>query len=71
MYGEEDTTTYEKLHLRDLLVDFFHEFDDEVHQLMFQHLLGVEISNQEGDVIALTAPLALYGQAPLVHRGVR
>jgi hypothetical protein len=27
--------TYEKLHFRNLLVNLFHEFDDEVDQLVF------------------------------------
>lgn len=43
----------EQLHLRDLLVHLFHELYNEVDQLMFQHLLGVEVCNQERDVIAL------------------
>jgi hypothetical protein len=38
---------YEELHLRDLLVDLFHELDNKVDQLMLQHLLGVEIGDQE------------------------
>jgi hypothetical protein len=43
----------EKLHLRDLLVHILHELDDEVHQLVLQHLLSVEVGNKERDVIAL------------------
>ncbi len=27
--------TYEELHLRDFLVDFLHELDDEIHELVF------------------------------------
>ena len=42
-----------KLHLRDLLVDFLHEVDDEVHELVAQHLLGVEVGDQEADVVTL------------------
>lgn len=37
--------TYEKLHLRDLLVDLLHELYDEVDKLMLQHLLSVIIRN--------------------------
>jgi hypothetical protein len=45
--------THEKLHLRDLLVNLLHELNDEVHKLVLQHLLGVEVSDQEGDVVTL------------------
>lgn len=45
--------TYEKLHFRYFLVDLLHELDDKVHQLMLQHLLRVEIGDQEGNIIAL------------------
>ena len=45
--------SYEELHLRDLLVHLLHELDDEIHQLMLQHFLGVEVGDKEGDVIAL------------------
>lgn len=44
---------YKELHLRDLLVDFLHELNDKVHQLMLQHLLGVEVCDQERNIIAL------------------
>lgn len=37
----------EKLHLRDLLVHILHELDDKVHQLVLQHLLSVEVGNEE------------------------
>lgn len=43
----------EKLHLRDLLVNIFHELNDKVDQLVLQHLFRVEVRNQERDVIAL------------------
>ena len=49
-FGRE---TYEKLHLRYLLVYLLHELNDEVHQLVLQHLLGVEVRNQERDIITL------------------
>jgi hypothetical protein len=42
-----------QLHLTDLLVDLFHEMDDEVHQLVLVHLLCVEVGDEETDVIAL------------------
>jgi hypothetical protein len=45
--------TYKELHLRDLLVDFLHKLDDEVHQLVLQHLLCVEVGDQERDVVSL------------------
>jgi len=43
----------EKLHLRNLLVHILHELNDEVHQLVLQHLLGVEVGDEERNVIAL------------------
>lgn len=46
-------TTYEKLHLGDLLVHLLLELDDKVDQLMLQHFLRVEVCYQEGDIIAL------------------
>ena len=42
-----------KLHLRDLLVYLLHEVDDEVHELVAQHLLRVEVGDQEADVVTL------------------
>lgn len=39
--------TYEKLHLRDLLIYLLHKLDDKVHQLVLQHLLGMEVRDQE------------------------
>lgn len=42
-----------QLHLADLLVDLLHEVDDEVHQLVFVHLLRVEVGDQEADVVSL------------------
>ena len=44
---------YEELHLGNLLVDLLHELDDEVDELVLQQLLGVEVCNQEGNVVAL------------------
>lgn len=39
--------TYKKLHFRDLLVYLLHKLDDEVHQLVLQHLLSMEVRDQE------------------------
>jgi hypothetical protein len=47
--------TYEELHLGDFLVHFFHELDDEVDQLVLEHLLCVCIRDQERNVITLPA----------------
>jgi hypothetical protein len=44
---------YEELHFGYFLVDFLHELNDEVDQLVLQHFLGVEIGDQKGDVISL------------------
>lgn len=44
MAGQE---TYEELHLRNLLIHLLHELNNEIHQLMLQHLLGMEIGDQE------------------------
>lgn len=45
--------TYKQLHFGDFLVDFLHELDDKVDQLVLEHLLSVEVCDEEGDVIAL------------------
>lgn len=45
--------TYEELHLGNLLIDLLHELDDEVDELVLQQLLGVEVCDQEGNVVAL------------------
>lgn len=42
-----------QLHFRDFLVDFLHKVDDEVHQLVLVHLLGMCVGDQERDIIAL------------------
>jgi hypothetical protein len=44
--------TNEKLHLRDLLVDFLHELDDKVDKLVLKHFFGMEVCDEEGDIIA-------------------
>lgn len=45
MNGQE--RAHEKLHLRDLLINLLHELDDEIDQLMLQHLFRVEVCYQE------------------------
>ena len=45
--------TYEELHFRDLLVNLLHELDDKVDQFVLEHLLGMEIRNEERDVVTL------------------
>lgn len=50
---ETSSSVQEELHFRDLLVHVLHELNDEVHQLMLQHLLGVEVGDEERNVIAL------------------
>ena len=42
-----------QLHLRDLLVHIFHELDDKVDEFVFEHGFGVEVGDEEGDVVAL------------------
>ena len=51
---DSSVETYEKLHLRDLLVHLLHKLYYKVHQLVFQHFLSMEIGDQERDVIALS-----------------
>lgn len=45
--------TYEELHLRDFLIHLFHELDNKVDKLVLQHGFGVEVGDQERDIIAL------------------
>ena len=45
--------SHEKLHLRHFLVDFLHELYYKVDQLVLKHLLGMEVGDEEGNVIAL------------------
>jgi len=51
--NETCSRVQEELHLRNLLVHVLHELNDEVHQLVLQHLLSVEVGNEEGNIIAL------------------
>lgn len=46
-------STYEEFHLRNLLVNLLHELYNEIHQLVLQHLLCMEIRNQERNIISL------------------
>lgn len=45
--------THKELHLRNFLVDIFHELDDKVDEFVLEHLIGVEVCYQEGNVITL------------------
>jgi len=49
-------TTHKKLHLGNLLVDLLHELDDKIDKLVFEHLLSVEVCDEEGNIVALQAP---------------
>lgn len=41
------------LHLGDLGIDVLHELDDEIDELVLVHRLGVEVGDQEGDIVSL------------------
>ena len=45
--------TYKELHLRNLLVYLLHELDHEIDKLVGQHLFGMEVGDEEGDIEAL------------------
>lgn len=53
VYGRAVYTTYEELHLGNLLVNLLLELNDKVDKLVLQHLFGVEVCYQEGNVVAL------------------
>ena len=57
---ETSSCVQEELHLRDLLVHVLHELNDEVHQLVLQHLLGMEVGDEERNVIALPNDQQLF-----------
>jgi len=42
-----------QLQVADLLVDILHKVDNKVHQLVFKILLGVEVGDQERNVVSL------------------
>lgn len=50
---KQDLSTYKELHLRNLLVYLLHEFNHEIDKLVGQHLFGMEVGDEEGDVEAL------------------
>jgi hypothetical protein len=52
-YSKAMHMTYEELHLGNLLVNLLLELNDKVDKLVLQHLFGVEVCYQEGNVIAL------------------
>lgn len=67
-----ERAAYEELHFRNLLVNFFHELNDEVDKLVLKHLLGVEVCDEEGNVVSLLScevsgeePCEIYGQRTL------
>jgi hypothetical protein len=45
LQGKGRVSTYEKFHLRNLLVYFLHKLYDKIHQLMLEHFLRVEVRN--------------------------
>ena len=53
------TSVNGQLHVADLLVDICHELNDEVHKLVLEHALGVEVGDQETDVITLGKKISL------------
>ena len=42
-----------QLHFGDLLVNVFHEMNDKVNKFMPEHFFGMEISDEETDIITL------------------
>lgn len=53
IYSRAVYMTYKELHLGNLLVNLLLELNDEVDKLVLQHLFGVEVCYQEGNVITL------------------
>ena len=51
--GETGTGVEAELHLADLFVDLLHKLKNEVHKFVLVHLLGVEVGEEEADVIVL------------------
>lgn len=47
------SNTHEKFHFRNFLVHLLHKLDNEVDKLVLQHRLGMEVGNEEGDIVAL------------------
>lgn len=51
VFGDESSSSVqEQLHLVDLGVHFLHELNDEVYQLVLQHLLSIRIRDKEADI---------------------
>lgn len=44
---------YKELHFRYLLIHLLHELDDEINKLVLQHLLRMEVCDQERNVVSL------------------
>lgn len=47
------TTVDIQLHPAHFAINFLHEVNDEVHELVLQHFFCVEVRDQEGHVVAL------------------
>ena len=62
-YNAGRETAYEELHLGNFLVHLLHKLDDEVDQLVLQHLFGMEIRDQEGYVVSLKPVCQFPGTA--------
>lgn len=52
-------STYEELHLRNLLINLLHKLNDEVDQLVLQHLLGMEVRNEERNIVSLNKTISI------------
>ncbi len=50
-----------EFHFTNFLVNFFHEVNDKINQLVLVHLLCVEICDQEADVVTLKSKAYVIG----------
>jgi len=50
--GATSTSVDRKLHLRDLLVDIFHELNDEIDKLALVKSLSMNVGDKETDIIS-------------------
>ena len=44
---------YAQANLTDFFVNLLHELNDEIYKFMFVHCLGMEVGDEERDVISL------------------
>jgi hypothetical protein len=53
--GSNNTSTLvnSKAHGGNFSTNLFHKLNDKIHKLVFVHLLGMEVSNKEADVVIL------------------